>query len=128
MTLYEMLDKTIVDQQVWIFENNAYDQNMPLFKGSLEDARCDENVWEYLMCNVEFFVCSHGILDIRVRDIYYNEKLEGHYINGKNWGVDKSKRPWRWSIEIDEEKRSMMRIPKLEKRESKDETNGLESL
>lgn len=104
MMLYEMLDKTLADQQVWIFENNAYDQNMPLFKGTVEDARSDENVWWYLMCNVESFVCSNGILDIRVRDIYYNELLEGHYINGKNWGTDKSTRPWRWSREIDEEK------------------------
>ena len=107
MTLYEILDKTLANQQVWIFENNAYGQNTPLFKGNVEDARSDENVWEYLMCNVEFFVCSHGILDIRVRDICYNELLDRRYINSKDWGPDKSKRPWRWSKEIDEEKENL---------------------
>ena len=37
MTLYDMLDKAIADQEVWIFEHNAYDQNMPLFKGNIWD-------------------------------------------------------------------------------------------
>lgn len=33
MTLYEMLDVTFYYQPVWIYETNAYGQNMPLFKG-----------------------------------------------------------------------------------------------
>ena len=63
-----MLDKAMAHQKVWIFENNAYDQNMPLFQGTVNNARIEPElrVWDFLMCEVEFYDCSHGILDIRV--------------------------------------------------------------
>lgn len=109
MTLWDMLDKAKYYQKVWIFETNAYDQNMPLFKGTVDDARADTDcVWDYLMCEVETYDCQGGILDIRVHDKYYNEQLESHYTvcSGK-WGRDKEKRPWRYSIEIDCEKQEV---------------------
>ena len=70
MTLYEMLDRAMAHQKVWIFEQNTYDQNMPLFKGTVNDARIDPElrVWDFLMCEVELYDCSNGILDIRVKD------------------------------------------------------------
>lgn len=104
MTLYEMLDRTTYYQTVWIFESNTYDQNMPKFKGTVNDARADEEVWDYLMCEVEVYYCENGILDIRVRDEYYNERLEGHYSFGDQWGREKEKRPWLHSAEIGMEK------------------------
>lgn len=107
MTLYEMLDCTKYYQQVWIFESNARDQNMPLFKGTVHEARGDtDRVWDYLMCQVEYYDCTvGGILDIRVRDEYFEEPLEGHYsIASHRWGEKKNERPWRYSIEIDQEK------------------------
>lgn len=106
MTLYDMLDKAMADQEVWIFEHNAYDQNMPLFKGNVWDARADqETIWDYLMCEVEGYDCSNNILDIRVKDKYYEERLEGHYGRSDKWGKNKGERPWLYSIEIQEEKR-----------------------
>ena len=107
MTLYEMLDKAMAHQKVWIYENNAYDQNMPLFQGTVNDARIEPElrVWDFLMCEVEFYDCSHGILDIRVKDGNYNERLEEHYHFNEKWDRwDKNKRPWRYSCEIAEEK------------------------
>jgi hypothetical protein len=107
MTLYEMLDCTKYYQTVWIFESNSRDQNMPLFKGSVHEARGDtDRVWGYLMCQVEHYDCTvGGILDIRVRDEYFEEPLEGHYsIGSRRWGEKKDERPWRYSIEIDQEK------------------------
>lgn len=107
MTLYEMLDRAMAHQKVWIFEQNTYDQNMPLFKGTVNEARIDPElrVWYFLMCEVEFFDCSHGILDIRVKDTNYDKRLEDHYIFADVWDrYDKSKRPWRYSSEISEEK------------------------
>ena len=64
LTLYEMLDRAMAHQKVWIYENNAYDQNMPLFKGTVNDARIEPElrVWDFLMCEVEFYDCSNGIL------------------------------------------------------------------
>lgn len=108
MTLWDMLDKTMYYQKVWIFETNAYDQNMPLFKGTVQDARQDtDRVWDYLMCEVYHYECANGILDIRVRDEHYSERLEGHYVFSfsDRWGEEKEKRPWRHSAEIDAEKR-----------------------
>ena len=80
---------------------------MPLFKGTDQDARLDADlVWDYLMCEVETYDCGGGLLDIRVRDKYYNERLEGHYsISSDRWGDAIEKRPWRFSSEIDMEKR-----------------------
>lgn len=107
MTLWDMLDKTKYYQNVWIFETNAYDQNMPLFKGTVQEARQDtDRVWDYLMCEVETYDCGGGLLDIRVRDKYYNERLDGHYsVSSGRWGDAIEKRPWRLSSEIDMEKR-----------------------
>ena len=81
--------------------------DMPLFKGTVQDARQDtDRVWYYLMCEVDHYECTNGILDIRVRDEYYSERLEGHYsISSDRWGESKDKRPWRHSFEIDKEKR-----------------------
>ena len=105
MTLWDMLDKTLYYQNVWIFETNSYDQNMPLFKGTVQDARQDtERVWDYLMCEVDHYECTNGILDVRVRDKYYSERLEEHYTFSDRWGKEKEKRPWRHSFEIDQEK------------------------
>ena len=108
MTLYEMLDKTLYFQTVWIFEHNTYDQNMPLFKGSVSDARSDtENVWNYLMCEVDHYECINGILDIRVRDEYYEMRFEeGNYtLSSEHWGRERCKRPWLHSSEIESDKR-----------------------
>lgn len=105
MTLWDMLDKTKYYQKVWIFETNAYGQNMPLFKGTVQDARQDTDlVWDYLMCEVESYDCEGGMLDIRVRTKYYNERLEGRYTNSDSWDAPMETRPWRWSVEIDMEK------------------------
>ena len=106
MTLWDMLDKTKYYQKVWIFEINADDQNMPIFKGTVDEARRDADmVWDYLPCDVEVYDCEGGILDIRVRTKYYNERLEDHYSNSDSWDAPMETRPWRWSVEIDMEKR-----------------------
>ena len=107
MTLYEMLDCTKYFQKVWIFEHNAYDQNMPIFKGSVQEARGDtECTWMYLMCQVDHYDCTTGILVIYVKDEYYEERLEGHYsMSSDTWGMERSKRPWLHMGEIGDDLR-----------------------
>lgn len=102
MTLYEMLDCTKYYQEVWIFEHNAYDQNMPLFKGAVQDARGNtDRVWDYLTCQVDHYDCTTGILVILVKNEYYDEHLEGHYsMTSDRWGRDRNERPWLYSTEI----------------------------
>ncbi len=34
----------------------------------------------------------------------YDRPFEEFYSNSDNWGKEKSERPWRWEIEIEEEK------------------------
>lgn len=106
MTLYEMLDKTLYYQQVWIFETNVHDQNMPIFRGQVQDARNNkgERVWDYLTCEVDHYECTHGILDIRVKNQYSEERLEGHYLYSDRWGRARNKRPWLYSSEINKDK------------------------
>ena len=115
MKLWDMLDKAMYYQKVWIFETNAYDQNMPLYKGNVQGAREEGNlVWDWLPCEVENYAYSDGILDIRVRDKHYEERLEGHYsIASEHWGDHMEKRPWRYSSEIEWEKREVKRGQKV---------------
>lgn len=110
MTLYEILDKTLCYQEVWIYENNAYDQNMPIFKGEVEDARGDtERTWNYLMCEVDHFECNTGILLVLVKTEHYNSRMEERYFHSEKWGNEKEKRPWRHSAEIAEELRDTLK-------------------
>lgn len=90
MTLYEMLDSTLYYQAVLIYVTNIYDQNMPIFQGDVQSARGDiENVWDYLMCKVDFYDCNTGILIIKVRDEYYEDRMESHYLHSEEWGDQK---------------------------------------
>ena len=101
MTLYEMLDSTLCYQMVWIYETNVFDQNMPLFKGTVEDARGEtERVWDRLMCEVYHYECDTGILMIQVKSKHFENRMEEHYLRSDKWGQEKEKRPWRHSSEI----------------------------
>lgn len=104
ITLYEMLSKTLYYQNVWIYEVNAYDQNMPIFKGEVNEARADtDRVWDYLMCEVDHYECDTGILLIKVKNEDYEKRMEEHYMFSDRWGQEIESRPWRYSAEIDRE-------------------------
>lgn len=103
-TLYEMLDVTLYYQTVCVYEINAYDQNMPLFKGTIDEARTDDNVWIFLMNEIDqYYICDPKALVIKVKSKHYNDRFEEHYSFSEKWGKDISQRPWRYSIEIDSE-------------------------
>ena len=62
MTLYEMLDITLYTQPVWIYAENDYRQNMPVYKGTVNGARQDtNNVWVVLMEDVIHYECDLGV-------------------------------------------------------------------
>ena len=106
MKLWDMLDKSVYYAETWIFVTNCYDQNMPIFKGCVDEARRDaDDVWDYLMCDVEIFDTTNGVLLIKVRDSNYESRLESHYLFSERWKTDKAHRPWRYSSEIDQELR-----------------------
>lgn len=110
MTLWEMLDRTGYWQKVLIYERNNRGQNMPVFCGTVIEARRNgDTVWDYLPCKVEKLECSTGILDIRVRTENYDRPFEEFYSGSDKWGKEKSERPWRWENEIEEEKETLRR-------------------
>lgn len=100
MTLYEMLDRTIYYQKIAIFECNAYGQNMPLYRGDIQNARRDEELWSWLMETVEMYEYyqAPNCLVIKVRDERYDERLEKHYLWSDKWTEEN--RPWLHDIEI----------------------------
>lgn len=101
MKLYEMLKLAKYYQKVWIFEHNDFDQNMPIFKGIVDDARADKDkTFDFLMDDVECYDCTTGTLIIYVRNEYSDERMERHYIYGECWGEKIEQRPWRYSSEI----------------------------
>lgn len=104
MKLYDMLDKTLYYQKVWIFETDAYDKNMPIFKGTIDEARKDDNVWCYLHNEIIRYECNTGVLVIFVKSECFKEGLENNYTDLTNdWGKDAPQRPWRYSAEINRE-------------------------
>ena len=104
MTLYEMLDKSVYWQQVWIYSNNNYDQNMPVFKGLVCEARRDDDMtWDFLENKIVVYEFKCGILVIKVESEHPDKYVEDVYCNTGIWGKEKEKRPWRYSIEIDQE-------------------------
>lgn len=110
MKLYDMLDVTLYHQEVWIFETDAYDKNMPLFKGTVDNARKNDCVWDYLMKEVEHFECNTGILVILLKSPFFEEGLENNYTTAsERWGREIDKRPWRYSAEINRELKECIR-------------------
>lgn len=102
MTLWDMLDKALYYQKVQIYETNAYDQNMLIFKGKIQEARQDtDKVWDYLMCNVKLYEYHGDVLVIYVADEYYDERMEGHYLYSDKW--TETNRPWKRKLEIEKE-------------------------
>ena len=101
MTLYEMLDVTLYYQPVWIYRMNEYGQYYPIFKGTVNEARQDTDfTWMYLMRKVEHYSCDTGILVI---NIMCDNPEKEYNCKDNNVRLNKSKREWRWQMEIDEE-------------------------
>lgn len=110
MKLYDMLDVTLYHQEVWIFETDAYDKNMPIFKGTVDEARKDDYVWDYLQNKIDHYECNTGILVIFAKSSYFKEGLENNYtVYADEWGKDAPKRPWRYSAEINRELKERIR-------------------
>lgn len=101
MTLYEMLDVTLYYQKVRIYLTNAYDQNMCIFKGTVDDARSSDLVWDRLMHKVHRYECTKKDLIIFIENEYYDYRFEEKEFVSRNWTEDN--RPWKYSIEIKRE-------------------------
>lgn len=107
MTLWEMLDKTLYDGNVLIYERNTYDQCMKIFQGKVNDAKQDsDRVWDYLMQPIEQWICGNRWTLIYVKNHYYNDLLETQYSNSDKW--TREKHPWKSSYEVENELRELV--------------------
>lgn len=107
MILYDMLNCTYYYQKVWIYVTNVYDQNMLVFKGTVQEARGDaDSTWDFLTCEVDHYSLEEcGILLITVKNKYYEERLETQYTQSDRWGKKKEERPYLYWNEIKQELR-----------------------
>ena len=86
MILHEMLANTSYYGQVLIYARNAYDQCVEIFQGSVENARKDEYVWDYLTY---------------VKHYAYEDRLETCYYDSDRW--TRENRPYKSSYEVEKE-------------------------
>lgn len=101
MILHEMLANTSFCGQVLIYARNAYDQCVKLFQGSVENARKDENVWDYLTYEVDQWICGNHWTLIYVKHYAYEDRLETCYYDSDRW--TRENRPYKSSYEVEKE-------------------------
>lgn len=106
MTLYDFWNNTLFYQKMYIYLTNAYDQNMPLFKGSRTDwmekecADGDSDLYWHLSDTVEHWqVTPKGNILVKLRNEDYEKRMEDLYLFSDKW-TDKN-RPWKYSIETE---------------------------
>lgn len=103
MTLWDMLSCTVYYQHVRIFIANAYGNNIRVFRGTVEEARADEDTFNCLPNKVEHYEYIGGELVIMVRDENYEKKVEELYSKEavSRWDRrDPKTRPWLYDYEI----------------------------
>lgn len=99
MTLWDMLDKTLHYGNVLIYSRNTYDQCMPIFKGKVNDARCDENIWDYLPNEIDQWICGNKWMLLYVKHEHFEDRLEEHYLYSDKW--TSSNHPYKSSYEVE---------------------------
>lgn len=101
VTLFEMLDNTLYYGNVLIYSRNAFDQCVNIFKGTVSEARRNEDyVWSYLMQPVDQWICGNGWTLIYVKNHNYDDRLETQYVGSEKW--TRENHPYKSSYEVEE--------------------------
>lgn len=108
MTLYDLLQATVYDQQFAVYVNNIYDQNILVGAGvraELLDESENELLFDHLMDKVDMLRVSKDgkILVVFVVDKNYKKRAEKLYQKEyvKRWDArDEETRPYRYLREI----------------------------
>ena len=101
MILHEMLASTSYYGQVLIYARNAYDQCVEIFQGSVENARKDEYVWDYLTSEVDQWICGNHWTLIYVKHYAYEDRLETCYYDSDR--CTRENRHYESSYEVEKE-------------------------
>ena len=104
MTLYDIVSKAQYTQVFSIYLTNAYDQNIPIARGTRSEMIAmdvdenEENFFDHLMCDVEYFnVTNKGVIVIFIRDEHFEERASYNYTDEyvKRWdNFNPKTRPW----------------------------------
>ena len=103
MKLWDVLSVSTGRTGVDIYESNLHDQNIPIFDGTVMDARQSTAVFVYLNHEIDLLWVCGGRLIIFVRNRNYLEEIELQYPKEivAEWERDTSMIPWRSMHEIE---------------------------
>ena len=112
MTLYDIVSKAQYMQVFSIYLTNAYDQNIPIARGTrskmlwLDTEENEEDFFNHLMCQVEYFhITEKRVMVVFIRDEHFEEQASYNYSDEyvKRWDESNPKtRPWLHGIETEE--------------------------
>ena len=112
MKLYDIVSKAQYMQVFSIYLTNAYDQNIPIARGtrsemiSMDVDGNEEGFFDHLMCDVEYFhITDKGVMVVFIRDEHFEEQASYNYSDEyvKRWNnLDPKTRPWLHGIETEE--------------------------
>lgn len=111
MTLYDIVSRAQYMQVFSIYLTNAYDQNIPISRGTRSemienDEDNEENFFNHLMCEVEYYhITKNGVMVVFIKDENYERNASFNYSKDyvKRWDMsDPKTRPWLFGIETEE--------------------------
>lgn len=98
-----------------VYTTNAYDQNVPIYHGTVQDLRMDDKYdgeWlSALSYKVDvFYVCKNGNIQINLIDKYYEKRVEEWWTTDERilskWDkLNPETRPYRYSCETEHMRR-----------------------
>ena len=112
MTLYDLLNTGQYMQMYSVYVTNAYDQNIPISRGTLSYMlayivnESDSTLFEHLMDKVEYYhTTEKGVMVIFLRDEHFEETADYNYSDDyvDKWNPrDPKTRPYLYGIETEE--------------------------
>lgn len=112
MTLYDIVSKAQYMQVFSIYLTNAYDQNIPIARGTrnemieLDVNENEEKFFNHLMCQVEYFhITEKAVMVIFIKDEHFDEEVSYKYSDEyvERWDeYDPKTRPWLHGFETEE--------------------------
>lgn len=116
MILLDMLMPCHCDQKFYIYVTNAYDENLPIYKGEKQQifngdrqGSCYE-LFDHLHDKVDLYeVCSKGGIQISVIDEHFDQRVQDWWSSDpketEKWNdSDPMSRPWLFSCETEAER------------------------
>jgi hypothetical protein len=112
VTLYDLVSKAQYMQVFSIYLTNAYDQNIPIARGTrtemiaMDAEENEEDFFRHLMCEVEYFhITDKRIMVVFIRDEHFEDRASYNYSDEyvKRWdNFNPKTRPWLHGIETEE--------------------------